>query len=235
MTPHSKTSSLSLRLSRYAAFGGAALLAPAASQAGVVYSGTMNQTTTDSTPSVPIDLDGDGTVDFTLSAIAGTVPYVYADTVIGNTSGNYVVGSSNNATNLALGTIISAGSAFDTGSSDYLAKKASSATQFSGNTPGYVGLEFTAPGNPGATYYGWAEIQSSAAGSPSPTSASAVSIGPSATATLLGYAYDSSGNSIAVGDTTGALSAAPEPSSLALFALGAAGLALVKHRRQAVN
>jgi hypothetical protein len=83
--------------------------------------------------------------------------------------------------------------------------------QWQDGETGYLGLRFDPPAP--TVYYGWAEI----------TMTSRQSI------TLDGYAYDNSGAPILAGDTgeqwnTGV----PEPSTLVLFALGAAGVAALR-------
>jgi hypothetical protein len=76
---------------------------------------------------------------------------------------------------------------------------------------GYLGVSFTVSSQ---QYLGWAELQLDN-GTPS--------------ATLVSYAYnDEAGQAIAAGDT-----GVPEPSSLTLFALGAAGVLALRRRRQA--
>lgn len=80
---------------------------------------------------------------------------------------------------------------------------------------GYLGLMFDGVGD--SYYYGWADIMLSA---------------DFKTATLYGYAYDNTGAPIIAGDTGGAGAApVPEPATISLFAMGAAGLAAVRRRQ----
>jgi hypothetical protein len=83
---------------------------------------------------------------------------------------------------------------------------------WSSTNSGYLGVSFTVSSN---QYLGWAKLLVDQ-GTPS--------------VTLVNYAYeDQPGVAIAAGDT----GAVPEPSSLTLFALGAAGVLAVRRRRQA--
>jgi hypothetical protein len=83
------------------------------------------------------------------------------------------------------------------------------ASNFGVGTPGFVGIRFLIGGD---THYGWAEI----------------SRGVNAEATLHSFGYNTTPDEAAL---TGAI---PEPSSILLFAVGAAGLAMRRRRRKAV-
>jgi hypothetical protein len=91
---------------------------------------------------------------------------------------------------------------------------ATGSSQFGAWAPGtraYLGLKFDDSGTP---LYGWADVQMNAYDS----------------ITLFGYAYQDDGAPIHVPD----IGTIPEPSTLALLALGAAGVAALRRRRQAI-
>ncbi|MGD1002134.1 MAG: PEP-CTERM sorting domain-containing protein [Candidatus Brocadiia bacterium] len=77
-------------------------------------------------------------------------------------------------------------------------------------TRAYLGLQFDDAGTP---LYGWADLQMNAYDS----------------ATLFAYAFQDDGSPIHVPDTT----SVPEPTTLALLAMGAAGLAALRRRQPA--
>ena len=92
----------------------------------------------------------------------------------------------------------------------------------------YLGLSFTTSGQ---TYAGWAQIAVDL--NPEVITAQGFAVPPESSATLTGYAFTTDG-SILAGQTVG--SSTPEPSSLALFAIGgAAALALLRRRRAAAQ
>jgi hypothetical protein len=100
---------------------------------------------------------------------------------------------------------------------------------------GYLGVEFTDPSiaagtSPTGIYYGWIAVSVNLAqGSPiQPASVRGVDPVNGTTIDLTGWAYDTTGAPIQAGQTT----TTPEPSTLALFALGALGLAAVRARRK---
>jgi len=85
---------------------------------------------------------------------------------------------------------------------------------------GFLGLEIVVNGQ---TDYGWADVSLNNGGTP--PSRHSNPDDPTGQFTLYGYAYDDSGLPITAG-------AIPEPSSLALLAVGAAGVAALRRRRK---
>ncbi len=137
------------------------------------------------------------------------------DFTLGVTSGDITVtsgaGDSLDIGPLTLGTAITLADTTTSGPDNVV--KINAGPVYSGpwanmSSPAYLGVQFTASAQ---TYLGWAELQMDQA-TPS--------------VTLLGYAYnDQAGQPINAGET-------PEPSSLSLFALGAAGVLALRRRRQ---
>jgi hypothetical protein len=93
---------------------------------------------------------------------------------------------------------------------NFLATSSGSYGEWNAFGRGYVGLRFQIGPN---THYGWAEI----------------SVNPNYTSTLHRWAYEDVPNT---GLSTPSGGAIPEPASIVLMALGAAGLALYRKRRQ---
>ncbi len=128
----------------------------------------------------------------------------------------------------APGTVIGASSTFSTGNGTLSKTSAvpilddypwpNDSTQFR-----YLGVEFQDAALGAGTYFGWISVSAET---------------DDAIATVNGFAYNSTPNGcIAAGQTTGicSLASAPEPSSLALLALGAAGLAVLRARRKSAR
>jgi hypothetical protein len=215
---------LEKKIAAYAIASAAVLAAPAAAHASVVYT-AVNQTVDGTTTGATYTFDPGGlsSDDITLEAILG-VPSVPAgtenDVDVSAGAGAGIVETfeppfETYATALSGGSAIGSASNFGTGG-----KLASNAgfgpfePQWPTNgSDAYLGFYFTDSSND--THYGWAEI-------------SAVAGATSDSFTLVGYAYQTT-----AGVTIDTPSAVPEPSSLALIALGAAGLVVLRRRRAA--
>jgi hypothetical protein len=220
VSPGSDGGGIEKKLAKYALAGSAILGMPFAAQAsGIQYSGLLNQPITDGntfTVFLPI---GGSSASFTIAASSS--PGVQSITVTG-TNTNFVDDASNNPLALNFGDLITTANA--TGPGGTLAsadpsqpfKTYTGNWPFGGSSPAYLGLDFTSSGD---VYTAWAQIV-----------ASAGSEGTLESATLVDYAYQTTPDvSIPAG------AGAPEPSSIALFALGAAGIAVLRRRRKAAN
>ncbi len=209
------------KLGRYALAGTALLGLPAIAQAGpIFYSGPLNETVTNgNTLTVNLPVVGPS-ASFTISATTGTTPRFFQSIDVSGTDTSFVDDASNFPVDLNAGDIISAANA--TGPGGQLSGFVEVPPKlYSGNwprngTPGLLGLSFTSGAD---QFNGWARIIADPGGLEGPESA-----------TLVDFAYNETpGDPIAAGE-------APEPSSLALFGLGAAGIvALRKRRRPAAN
>ncbi len=200
------------KLIRYALMGGAALAVPAVSYATPIV--TFENTTILGNSSLPVDLDG--VLAFTLQTYVSSSEAEVSVTGPGTTQFvGLPPGGPFQAYAGALGgnTLISSSSDFTVATAPTKLSKWESHYLATGywNPDGeaFLGLQFQVSG---VTHYGFALIQ--------------INVNdPSASATLIETGYESSANA---GITTPAI---PEPSTLALFALGAAGILAIKRRR----
>jgi len=201
------------RLVRYALAGTAILGVPAVSHADSIIFTSVNAAI-DTSNSYNANLDGFQT-DFTLEAETGglTFSMIYADALNGtqfvDTAGSYPAA-------LNQGAYIYSGSPTTTNGmlSVYLDGSYKGNWSNTGS-PAYLGVVFQ---HSGGTYYGWAQIETF------------VTSG-GASGELVDFAYNSvAGQGIDAGQTSSS-SAAPEPSTLALYALGAAGILALRRRK----
>lgn len=206
-----------LKKSAACALAGTAFGVPAAEAAPIYFDAPDTIYRADATtPEVNVlfDIDGDSVDDYSLDLFGGTDAYAYWN-ILGS---NQVVTSGSDVDALTGGVVVGPGQNY--GSGGKLAKaKASGSTggQWPSNLvdPRFVGLQFLIGGQ---THYGWARV--------------GVDVdGPAGVAqgVVYDWAYDDTPGAAI---TTPGTASVPEPSSLALFALGAAGVAALKRRRR---
>jgi PEP-CTERM motif len=220
------------------AMAGTAIGVPAAKAAPIyvdVADVTYLATTANPLVQVPFDINADGVPDFglALAALSGTMPpanapYKEASASWISMSGNAVaIDVFSYPMALHPGTDAVGGFlTYGTGS-QLLSLSLKSSLSTRGNWPNdltdprYIGLRFMSGTD---THYGWARV-----GVADDVSSPAA---PSAAAIVYGFGYESTpGYAIIVGAGETNDAAIPEPSSFALLALGATGIAVLKRRR----
>jgi hypothetical protein len=212
LKPARKNNGIEKKLARYALAGGAVLGLPCAAAGTIQYSGTLNQSITDGN-SYQVLLPG--STSFTIAAEhAGD----FNENLVSGLDVTFVDDLSGLPVAMNFGDLITTANATGAGGElDGVDTTNFPSMAYSGNWPNggdaYLGFEFTTSGQ---FYNGWAQIIASTGIPPGTESA-----------TLVDYAYDTTpGESIAAGEV-------PEPSSLVLFALGAAGIVALQRRRAA--
>ena len=215
----------------YAAATGSAMAMATNASAGIIYySGAPITASAPGTPGFSFKSVGVGAATFHLSVSHypgnphGDPQAVDGAVTAGPYGGSFL--GNGNPRNLALGATISAGATGGFSGRQaqlrrVLVNTDPASTSIQGNwvagVPGFEGFRFAT--GLGGVDYGWAELEVGADGNGIPDSV-----------TLLGLAYDNTGAAIDVGQTV----ATPEPGSagLMLLALGAAGVALLRKRKQ---
>ena len=192
---------LSRKLAAYTAGAAAAGLAGAESADAAIVTRQGAPLTSGST--IDINFGGSPDDEYRINHSTGPNRVVLKDSEVATTTNAYVRALNNAPAALAAGTIIGPQSDFSTSYDGTLRNQGTGEGNFTADNradnPQYIGVQFQL--EPGGTqYYGWIGFDI--------TNASDL------TGVVTGYAYEDSGGPIAAG-------AVPEPSGLALLALGA--------------
>jgi hypothetical protein len=230
-TGNKESETITRKLVNYAMAGGAALAAMGTANAAVVYTDNPDTILTSNSTN-PIFIDSDLNPDYSLDLAADVI--TEGDTTLGafanvsffSLGTNRVVLEpvESNIAALTNGTVVGPGSNFGQNGLLLENKIFAGTPKQVGEWPNdlssaaFVGLEFDISGN---IHYGWARV-----------GAAAEYDTPQSQGVLYDYAYESEPNTAITITTPGGGSEVPEPASLTLFAMGAAGIAALKLRRK---
>lgn len=206
-----KKNKLDKHLSAYSTAAGAVLLGAAGAEGTIQATTGLDLTVTTGTSPLSLDLNGAGGAELNFLLAVTDLSY-FANADVAPQNGASIAFIANSAVNFTAGNAISAGLWANVQKSlfwDYAGSGFNKGGNF-WNTPGYLGVRFDPLG--GTDWkYGWVHIDSVTASF------------KSYSYHIDGYAYEDSGAPISAG-------AVPEPSSLALLAVGAAGVRLLRKR-----
>ncbi len=228
VAPNTTTTPERSRISKSAVLAGAALAVPFAAQAGPItvttYDGTYTSTAGNPV-SVGLDLLNDGNTEFTIAASLDSDLI----TITPGSNASYI-GSSTpfaTATPLADPSFVTLAQPFITDAGGKIQKTLFGTPKLPWPTDGsfaYLGIQFQ---DNGTNYLGWIHLSATifnpvTNGTPAAQFAQTfAAVEPNATFTIDGVTFDAVST--------------PEPASIGLFALGAAGLAALRARRKRVQ
>jgi hypothetical protein len=216
------------RLLAYAAAAGAALAAAAPADASIIHTVPLTNTTVTNVHPVTVTIGG---LNFSFNEMNAGGSYS-ARLKVGTSAGNiganagkaaFAVGNSSNILNLPYHNPIPfASNNWSNGNPGILLSFGINTNNqvngaFANKATGYIGIRI----GQGNYNYGWIQIN------PNNVSGSDVNSGY----TIKDWAYETEFNKTILAGDTGT-SAVPEPSTLALLALGAGGLAVMRRRKQ---
>lgn len=209
-----------LKTLAYLAAGGTAAGFASTAQADLIFnSGNLAAGTEVNDSVAGLDLDGDGTVDINIGhdADGGYSGISYAVATASAVAGNGAVGSFY-ASAGASSNSASAGLSFASGPLYLWDGSGFIGSQFVAGTTNFLGVQFDVGG---ATHFGFVELFVSDDANPNGAATSNV-------VTIVNYAFQDQAGDAAHFEQPPAV---PEPGSLGLFALGAAGLAMFRRRK----